>query len=193
MNRTRPSTTDLAAQIQLQLSAGRTNKILRFLLNVLSSTPVVGGVFSATAAAWSEAEQEKVNKMLLLFQQYTDDKVTELEGALSLRADPGHVVAGSITFNPNTTEMISTSSISSLTDNGTLDFTINFTRALEDYVFMYYGSGPVTLEGVSQTAGGMRVRFAAPAPDRVTIAFFEQQPNPKIERDARKSGARPSP
>jgi hypothetical protein len=160
---------------------------------VLSSTPIVGGVLSATAAAWSDAEQEKINKILLVLQQYTDDRVTELEGGLSLRADPGHVVAGSITFNPNTADMISTSSISSLTDNGTLDFTINFTRSLEDYVFMYYGSGPVALEGVTQTGGGMRVRFAEPAPDRVTIAFFEQQPNPTVESDARKSGARPSP
>lgn len=189
----RPNETSLAAEIKQQLSAGRTSKILRFLLNVLSSTPIVGGVFSATAAAWAEAEQEKTNKMLLLFQQYTDDKVTELKGALSLRGDPGHVVAGSITFNPNTTEMISTSSISSLTDSGALDFTINFTRSLEDYVFMYYGSGPVTLESATQALGGMRVRFAEPAPDRVTIAFFEQQPNPTVETDARTSDARRTP
>jgi hypothetical protein len=174
VNRARPDTADLAAQIRQQLSAGRTNKILKFLLNVLSATPVVGGVFSATASAWSEAGQEKINKLLFLLQQYTDEKVTEVNGALSLMADPSHIVAGSITFNPNTTEIVATSSISSLMNNSTLDFTINFKRSLQGYVFTYYGSGPVTLEGVTQTVGGMRVRFTEPAPDRVTIAFFEQ-------------------
>ena len=131
MNRTRRNTTDLAAQLQQLLSGGRTSKILRFLLNVLSSTPMVGGIFSATASAWAEAEQDKFNKLVFLFQQYTDDKVTEIEGSLSLKVDPQHVVAGSITFNPNTTEMFETSSITSLTDNGTLDYTVNFARDLE--------------------------------------------------------------
>lgn len=188
----RPHTTDLAIQLQQLLSGGRTSKILRFLLNVLSSTPFVGGVFSATASAWAETEQDKVNTLLFLFQQYTDDKVTEIKGSLSLTAEAHHVVAGSITFNPNTAEMFETSEITSLTDNGTLDFTVTFARDLDRYVFMCYGSGPVSLKTVNQAPGGMRVLFEHPAPDRVTIAFFEQQPNPTVEGDARKSGARPS-
>jgi hypothetical protein len=182
----RPNITDLTVQLKQLLSSGRTSKILRFLLNVLSSTPFVGGVFSATASAWGEAEQDKINKMLLLFQQYTDDKVTEIKGALSSTADAHHVVAGSITFNPNTAEMFETSEITSLTDNGTLDFTVTFARDLERYVFMCYGSGPVSLETVNQTPGGMRVLFKHPAPNRVTIAFFEQQPNTGISTDARR-------
>lgn len=149
-------------------------------------------MFSATASAWAEAEQDKINKLMLLFQQYTDDKVAEIEGSLSLMTDPQHVVAGSITFNPNTAEMFETSAITSLTDNGTLDYTVTFARDLERYVFMCYGSGPVSIKAVHQTPGGMRVLFNEPAPDRVTIAFFEQQPNNTIERDARKSSARPS-
>lgn len=173
----RTNTADLAAQLEQLLSGGRTSKILRFLLNVLSSTPVVGGVFSATASAWAEAEQDRINKMLFLFQQYTDDKVTEIKGSLSLKEDPQHIVAGSITFNPNTAEMFETSAITSLADSGTLDFTMTFARDLERYVFMCYGSGPVSIKSVTQMPGGMRVLFDQPAPDRVTIAFFEQQPN----------------
>lgn len=188
----RPNSADLAAQLQQVLSGGRTSKILRFLLNVLSATPVVGGIFSATASAWAEAEQDKINKMLVLFQQYTDDKVTEIKGSLSLKGSPQHVVAGSITFNPNTAETFETSEITSLTDNGTLDFTVNFARDLKRYVFMCYGSGPVSLKGVRQTSGGMRVLFEEPAPDRVTIAFFEQQPNSTVVRDARRNSVRPS-
>lgn len=180
----RPNSTDLAAQLRQLLSGGRTSKILRFLLNVLSSTPFVGGVFSATASAWGEAEQDKINKMLLLFQQYTDDKITEIKGSLSLTADVHHVVAGTITFNPNTAKMFETSNITSLTDNGTLDFTVTFAHDLQRYVFMCYGSGPVSLKSVNQTPVGMRVLFEHPAPDRVTIAFFEHQPNPTAEKDA---------
>lgn len=163
-----------AATLERQLSAGRTTKILRFVLNVLSSTPIIGGFFSATASAWSEFEQGKTNELLHLLQEHTDDAVTELRGELSQASNPAHVVAGSITFNPNTAELISTSSISSLTDNGTLDFTISFARPLEDYVFMYYGSGPIALKGVTEAPGGMRILFAEPAPSRITIAFFEQ-------------------
>lgn len=184
MNRQRPNTTDLAAQLQQLLSGGRTSKIFRFLMNVLSATPIVGGVFSATTSAWAEAEQDKINRLLFLFQQYTDDKVTEIQGSLSLKRDPQHVVAGSITFNPNTTELFETSAITSLTDNGVLDYTVNFSRDFERYVFMCYGSGPVSLKSANQIPGGMRVVFNEPAPNRITIAFFEQQSNTTIEKNA---------
>jgi len=57
--------TTLRKEFEAALSGGRTSKILRFLLNVVSGTPFVGGVFSAAAAAWSEYEQNKINRMLL--------------------------------------------------------------------------------------------------------------------------------
>lgn len=173
--------TALRRELEAALSGGRTNKILRFLLNVLSATPFVGGVFSATAAAWSEHEQNKINTMMLLFHQLTDDKVSEVRESLVSVAEPGHVVAGSITFNPNTAQLLASSEISALTDNGTVDFTVNFSRPFEDYVFMCYGSGPVALKQVEQTQNGMRVVFEHPAPDKVTIAFFEQQPSRQFE------------
>lgn len=168
-------------ELEAALSGGRTSKILRFLLNVMSATPFVGGAFSAAAAAWSEQEQNRINRMLLLFQTLTDDKVSEVQQSLVSVAQPHHVVAGSITFNPNTAELIAASEVSSLTDNGVLDFTVTFSRQFHDYVFMYYGSGPVTLRKTEQAENGMRVLFEPPAPDKVTIAFFEQQPNPRLE------------
>ena len=67
------------------LSGGRTSKILRFLLNVLSSTPIFGGVFSATAAASSERDQADVSQMITQLLQITDDKVDEVRNALKAR------------------------------------------------------------------------------------------------------------
>lgn len=171
----------LRRELEATLSGGHTSKILRFLLNVISATPFVGGVFSAAAAAWSEQEQNKISRMLLLFQKLTDDKVSEVRQSLVSVTEPQHVVAGSITFNPNTAELVASSAVSSLTDHGVLDFTVNFSRPFQDYVFMCYGSGPVVLKSVEQTPTGMRVLFEHPAPDKVTIAFFEQQPNPRLE------------
>lgn len=173
--------TALRIQLEAALSGGRTSKILRFLLNVISATPFVGGVFSAAAAAWSEHEQNKINRMLLLFHQLTDDKVSEVRESLVSVAEPRHVVAGSITFNPNTAELIASSEISSITDNGVLDFTVTFTRPFHDYVLMCYGSGPVNLMRVEQAQDGMRVLFEHPAPEKVTIAFFEEQPKVQLE------------
>jgi hypothetical protein len=46
-----------------KLTGGRTKKFCRFMLNVFSATPIIGGVFSAIAAAWSESEQAVINQL----------------------------------------------------------------------------------------------------------------------------------
>jgi hypothetical protein len=114
------------------------------------------------------------------------DKVEEDRDTLNSIADRLHVVAGKITFNPNTGEIISSSNVASLTDIGTLDFTINFSQSYAHYVFIYYGNGPIVLERVEQTLGGVRVVFQDPAPSLVTFVFFDQQPNIMLDRDAKK-------
>ena len=38
------------------------NKFARGTLQVASGTPVVGGIFAVIASAWSEKEQERINK-----------------------------------------------------------------------------------------------------------------------------------
>jgi len=174
---------NIIEKLKAKSSRGPTNKIVRFLLNVLSSTPILGGVFSATASAWSEQEQADINKLILQLLEITDDKVEEAQNALVSVTNKSHVVAGYIAFNPNTAEFIESSDVSSLTDNGTLDFTVNFLRPYASYVFNYYGSGPVVLRRATQAPNGVRVVFQEPAPDRVTIVFFEQQPNPTLNPD----------
>lgn len=175
---------DVIEKLKVHAAPGPTSKIVRFLLNVLSSTPIFGGVLSAAASAWSEKEQTDINKLVVQFLQITDEKVEETKNALVSISDRTHVVAGYITFNPNAAEFIEASDISSLTDNGTLDFTINFSRVVSDYVFNYYGNGPVVLRSATQTPHGVRLVFQEPAPDRVTIVFFKQQASRTRKGDA---------
>ena len=182
---------DIIEKLNAQSPGKKTTKIIRFLLNVLSSTPVLGGVFSASAAAWSESEQVEINELTVKLLAITDDKVEEMKNDLVSVTNKSHVIAGHVTFKTNgTVSIVDSSEISSLSDNGDLYYTINFSRPFAHYVFSYYGSGPVALQSVSQTPGGMKLLFQEPAPEQVTIVFFEQQPNPIFERDAHKE-ARP--
>ncbi|HEC59003.1 MAG TPA: hypothetical protein ENI24_05510 [Methylophaga sp.] len=179
---------DLVAELERAFSGGGNTKALRFLLNCLSGVPVVGGGFSATAGAWSEKEQNEFNKMLVAFSKITDERVTNIEKSLVDSRNHAHVLAGFITFNPNKSEFIDSSEISSLTDNGVSDFTINFTRPFNNYIFNYYGSSQVVINQVKETENGMRVVFEEPCPDKVTFVFYEPQPN-NASQPTPKSGA----
>jgi len=59
------------------LSGGKTPSIVRALMNILSGAiPIAGGVISAGAGAWSEKEQEKINK---LFETWLKIQADEIE------------------------------------------------------------------------------------------------------------------
>jgi hypothetical protein len=83
------------------------------------------------------------------------------------------VIAGFIKFNPNTANIIDSNSISSLCDNGTLDFTINFNVPIDKYIFNFYGNGSLRIESAIEISSGLRVTFNEPCPDLVTIVFYE--------------------
>ncbi len=168
---------DILKELENALSGGNNTKALRFLLNCLSGTPIIGGVFSASAGSWSEHEQNKINSKLIEFAKISDERVNEIEKSLVDSHDSKHYMAGFIKFNPNKSEFIDSSEISSLTDNGVLDFTINFTRPFNNYVFNYYGSRNVTIKKVEESIGGVRVIFESPCPDMVTIVFYDTQSN----------------
>ena len=168
------------------LTGDRNGKILRFLLNVLSGTPTIGGVFSASASAWSEANQQRTIELVAQFATLTDERITRLEKSLVAKNDPHHVVAGYIAFNPNSgfPDIIDSSGMTSLTDGGgALEFDIAFDHDFRNYIFNYYGSGNIVLKEVHETVGGIRVSFEEPCPDRVTIVFFDQRTNSQMEAD----------
>jgi hypothetical protein len=154
------------------LSGGQTNKILRFLIGCLGGTAVVGGAIGAGVAAWSEAEQSKVNGLVHRALGILDDRIDIADKKLVEIAQK-QWVAAYIKFNPNTAEFLDSSNVSSLTDNGHLDFTITFSEALKSkFTLHYFGSSEVRLDGVFESTHSVRVRFLEPCPDIITFVFF---------------------
>ncbi len=160
------------AALEMELGGGRTNKILRFLLGCLGATPVVGGAIGAGAAAWSETEQSKINGLIQRALGILDDRIDEVDKKL-VEIDQKQWVAAYVKFKPNSAQFVDSSNVSSLTENGRLDFTINFLLALKPkFTLQYFGSSDVRLNGVIESTSSVRVRFIEPCPDIVTFVFF---------------------
>lgn len=158
--------------LQKALNAGTTQKILRFLMGILSGTPFVGGAIGASAAAWGEAEQKKVNTLLRNALQIQDERIDEIDKKLVELPGEKWVVAY-VKFKPKAFQFVDSSNVSSLTDNGHLDFTINFTTTLKPrFTLQYFGSSEVKLNGIEETKTSVRVRFLEPCPDVATFVFF---------------------
>ena len=63
---------------------GKTGKIVRGALQVASGAiPLVGGILSALAGAWSEREQAKVNKFFDQWVRMLEDEIREKEGTVA--------------------------------------------------------------------------------------------------------------
>ena len=59
---------------------GSTPKVIRGALQVIGgAVPFAGGLFSAAAGAWSENEQEKVNKFFRHWIKMLEDEIREKE------------------------------------------------------------------------------------------------------------------
>ena len=55
----------------------RRNKVARGILAAASATPIVGGILAAAAGAWSEHEQEQVNRVLQQWLQHLEQELRE--------------------------------------------------------------------------------------------------------------------
>jgi hypothetical protein len=65
--------------VEQHIQSGSGGKIARFALACLSgAVPVVGGVFSGTGGAWSEAEQNKFNKILAAWLKLQEEEMKEI-------------------------------------------------------------------------------------------------------------------
>lgn len=79
-----------------------------------------------------------------------------------------------IKFDPHSvTEIFDARNISSLTDNGVLDFTFSFAVAFEDagYVVLALGNGSVNFTVVHQTPRSIRLKIGEPCPQIVRFEF----------------------
>lgn len=65
-----------AAEQQLQNGTG--GKVARFALACLSGIPFVGGAIGGTGGAWSEAEQDRFNRILTAWLKLQEDELKEI-------------------------------------------------------------------------------------------------------------------
>lgn len=165
---------EIIESIKEKLAKSPHKKNYRFILNIMSITPYIGGVFSSVSGIWAEKDQEKINTLTIeRFDRIEESIVDMKDNLLVFKDNPSHVIAGFIKFNPNTTNIIDSNSVSSICDNGTLDFTINFSVPIDKYIFNFYGNGPLRLDSAIETSSGLRVTFSEPCPNLVTIVFYE--------------------
>ncbi len=66
------------AELSEALSHGYGPRFARFALACLGGIPGVGGVFGAAAGAWSEAEQERFNKIFASWLKLQEDEIREI-------------------------------------------------------------------------------------------------------------------
>ena len=79
-----------------------------------------------------------------------------------------------IKFDPNTaTGILDAKNVSSFTDNGILDFSINFVEPFEDqtYVVNALGDGTVIFRVVNKTESSIHIQFEEPCPNNVRLEF----------------------
>jgi hypothetical protein len=163
----------LLQALRAGLSGDRTRKVLRFLLNIAASTPYVGGIFGAIAAAWGDSDQARINSLVASLQGLFDDELRETQSALVLARSPNRFVAGKVTLDTYTGRILDAFGAAAVVDLGRFDFGINFSRPLNNYVFVCYGDAPVVLSRADQTPTGLRLSFQEPVPHTVTIAILE--------------------
>lgn len=65
------------------------DQALRFVLNILSAVPIVGGTISGTGALWAEKQQAASNNLLLDWAQLADSEIAQISDTLRrLLAEP---------------------------------------------------------------------------------------------------------
>jgi hypothetical protein len=82
---------ELSREMEKALEGGGGPKAARFALACLGGIPGVGGAFSATASAWSDAQQKKFNKIFASWLKLQEEEIKEIGITLMevmLRLDP---------------------------------------------------------------------------------------------------------
>jgi hypothetical protein len=121
------------------------------------------------------ADRGKIDRKSLLQYKEICQKLTQpprkhIERELSAELE----VKAFIKFAPNqVTDIRDARNISSLTDNGVLDFTFSFIEDFEDaqYVVNAIGNGRVNFVVTAQTKGSIGIRFVPPCPNIVRLEF----------------------
>lgn len=73
-----PDADESRGELSEALSHGYGPRFARFVLACLGGIPVVGGMFGGAAGAWSEAEQERFNKIFNSWLKLQEDEIREI-------------------------------------------------------------------------------------------------------------------
>lgn len=158
------------------ISEGRLPKISRFLLNCLGGTPIIGGVFGATASVLDGLKQDEINNEMSALLKIQNREIVELDNKIVLLNDEKLWMVSYIKFKTNNVvDIVDSSNVSSVIDNGQLDFTICFhePQPEESYLMQYYGSEKIDVSVKEQNKDCIRVVFYEPCPELVTLLFVK--------------------
>lgn len=185
----------LAEELAQMLKESPQTDSARFVQKLLEVGPEIGGVLTAAAGASGvggallaavtaipgavmsgkrDKGQEEAIRLLLLLARSTISRLDDAEQRLVSVRSPDQLVAGRVTFNPNagSLSLEKCENVSSVTDNGHLDFTINFRTPIWPYTVVYSGSGQVTVLENSLSKDSLRIRLAEDAPERVAVLIL---------------------
>lgn len=62
-NNSQTNKTEIDSEIEKALQSGQGPSVIRFIMSCMSGLPIVGGPVGAVASAWSEAEQDNLNRL----------------------------------------------------------------------------------------------------------------------------------
>lgn len=86
---------ELRREIDDALESGAGPKVAPFVLACLGGVPTIGGAFGATADAWSEAQQDRFNRLLTQWLKLQEEEIKEIGQTLvevMVRLDPNDPV-----------------------------------------------------------------------------------------------------
>lgn len=155
-------------------------KLFRYISGWFGAGLYLSGVFISHGKQLQESD---ANKLLLEFIEtathYGDKPYMESNKVFVKDGKGGtaEVVAGYMTFDtsgPAAVNILESSGCSSLTDNGTADYSVNFTEPLGSYIYSFITSEPVQLINVSMGDSMLRMKFNRRFSGIVKIIFFEQ-------------------
>lgn len=161
------SNEDLLASLSTLNKRSTVETTGKVILNLLSITPYIGGGFSAIAGWIGEREQNRINSKIIKVLEEDNNRIASIEFK-----EANSPIVGFIKFKTkNLIDIVKSRNVSSITDHGGGKFSINFTTAISDYVFQFYGSSHVEMKSCSETSSNLTFEVVEPLPEQMTLIF----------------------
>ncbi len=164
--------------LQSELSAFEKTKLFKSIAGWVGAGLYLSGVFLSLSGSLSEMSEDSIaeefgrtssyyNEDLYLKNNIIKSKDTEFGS--------DDVVAGYVTFDTSgSVNILDSNGCSSLTDNGTANYTINFAEPLGDYIYTFITSEPVNVIKATIKSGSLNLIFDKPLSGIIQVLFFEK-------------------